>query len=127
MELLPKLGASNIHEQKAIMSKVLPLFQNYKTCVLGDREFCSQHLANWLIEWNVYFCLRLKKTHFVEMQTDIWLQLKDLGLSPGVSFFIQGVKVTKTQGFFSFNVAGKWLQLAKTKWGRLHWVICCVS
>lgn len=42
------------------------------------------------------------------MQTDIWLELKDLGLSPGVSFFLQGVKVTKTQGFFSFNVACKW-------------------
>lgn len=98
-ELLPKLGASNIHEQKAIMSKVLPLFKNYKTCVLGDREFCSVNLANWLKEWNVYFCLRLKKTHFVELETEIWLHLKELGLSPGVCFFIEGVKVTKTQGF----------------------------
>jgi hypothetical protein len=31
-----------------------------------------------------------------------------LGLSPGVSFFIKGVKVTKSKGFFSFNVACKW-------------------
>jgi hypothetical protein len=107
-ELLPKLGCSNVHEQKAIISKVIRIFNNYKTCVLGDREFCSVHLANWLKERNVYFCLRLKKTHFIEMQTDIWLQLKDLGLSPGLSFFIQGVKVTKTQGFFSFNLACKW-------------------
>ena len=107
-ELLPKLGASNINEQKAIMSKVLPLFKDYKTCVLGDREFCSVHLANWLKEWNVYFCLRLKKNHFVEMQTDVWLELKDLGLSPGVSGFLQGVKVTKIKGFNRFNVAGKW-------------------
>ena len=29
-------------------------------------------------------------------------------VAPGVSFFFQGVKVTKTQGFFSFNVACKW-------------------
>ncbi|MBD0302705.1 MAG: IS4 family transposase, partial [Tolypothrix sp. T3-bin4] len=27
---------------------------------------------------------------------------------PGVSFFYQGVKYTKTPGFISFNVAGKW-------------------
>jgi hypothetical protein len=34
--------------------------------------------------------------------------LNELGLSPGVSFFFQGVKVTKFQGFTSFNVACKW-------------------
>ncbi len=107
-ELLPKLGSSSIDEQKEIMSKVLPIFNNYKICVLGDREFCSVKLASWLREWKVYFCLRLKKNHFVEMQTDIWSELKDLGLLPGMSFFLQGVKVTKTQGEFSFNIASKW-------------------
>jgi hypothetical protein len=107
-ELLPKLGSSNIDEQKAIISKVLPIFNNYKICILGDREFCSVKLASWLREWKVYFCLRLKKNHFVEMQTDIWLELKDLGLEPGVCFFLQGVKVTKVKGFNNFNVACKW-------------------
>jgi hypothetical protein len=33
-ELLPKLGSSNINEQTAIISKVLPLFKNHKICVL---------------------------------------------------------------------------------------------
>jgi hypothetical protein len=106
--LLPKLGNSNIDEQKKILSQVLPLFQNYKICVLGDREFCSVKLANWLRDRNVYFCLRIKKNHFVEVEKDIWLSLNELGLLPGVSFFLSGVKVTKTQGFFSFNVACKW-------------------
>lgn len=32
----------------------------------------------------------------------------ELGLSPGISFFLLGVKVTKQKGFASFNVAGKW-------------------
>jgi hypothetical protein len=107
-ELLPKLGSSNIDEQKAILSKVLPVLKNYQICVLGDREFCSVKLASWLQEWNVYFCLRLKKNHFVSRQTDVWLELKDLGLEHGVSFFLKGVKVTKTKGFISFNVACKW-------------------
>ncbi|BAZ71181.1 transposase (plasmid) [Fischerella sp. NIES-4106] len=107
-ELLPKLGSSNIDEQTAIISKVLPLFKNYKICVLGDREFCSVKLANWLKDRNIYFCLRIKKTHFVEMQTGIYLELNELGLSPGVSFFFKGVKVTKSHGFTSFNVACKW-------------------
>jgi hypothetical protein len=107
-ELLPKLGSSNINEQTAIISKVLPVFKNHKICVLGDREFCSIKLANWLRERSIYFCLRIKKNHFVEMQTDIWLELNELGLSPGVSFFLKGVKVTKSQGFTSFNLACKW-------------------
>jgi Transposase DDE domain len=106
--LLPKLGSSNINEQTTILSKVFPIFQNYKICLLGDREFCSIKLANWLRERKVSFCLRIKKNHFIERKTDIWLELNELGLSPGVSFFLQGVKVTKFQGFTSFNVACKW-------------------
>lgn len=107
-ELLPKLGSSNLDEQKAALSQVLPVFKHYKICGLGDREFCSVKLASWLRERDVYFCLRLPKSHFVEMQTDIWSELNDLGLAPGISFFLKGVKVTKTQGEFSFNVACKW-------------------
>lgn len=107
-ELLPKLGSSNAHEQKSAISQVLPLFDNYKICVLGDREFCSVKLASWLGEQNVSFCLRLKKNEFVEVKTEIWLELNNLGLSPGVAFFLKGVKVTKQKGFVSFNVACKW-------------------
>lgn len=36
-ELLPKLGSSNLDEQKAALSRPLPIFKNYKICVLCDR------------------------------------------------------------------------------------------
>lgn len=41
--LLPKLGNSNLEEQTKILSKVLPLFENYKICILGEARilFCS--------------------------------------------------------------------------------------
>jgi hypothetical protein len=107
-ELLPKLGSSNISEQQNLLAKVIPLFKDYKVCVLGDREFCSVKLAKYLQYLGVYFCLRLKKNEFVEYEKDIWIELNNLGLTPGVSFFLKGVKVTKTRGFFSFNVACKW-------------------
>jgi len=107
-ELLSKLGSSNFEEQEVVFNKALPLFKNYKTVVLGDREFCSLKLANWLTEQKVYFCLRIKKDAFIEIEPEIWLQLKNSGLSPGVSFFYQGIKYTKTTGFISFNLAGKW-------------------
>jgi hypothetical protein len=107
-ELLPKLGSSNINEQKAALSQVFRIFKNYKVCVLGDREFCSVKLGNWLRDQDVYFCLRLKKNEFIEVEKEIWLELKNLGLSPGTSFFLKGVKVTKTKGFVNFNLACKW-------------------
>lgn len=107
-ELLSKLGSSNFDEQKVVFNKALPLFKHYKTVVLADREFCSVKLANWLTEQKVYFCLRIKKDAFIKIESEIWLQLKDSGLSPGVSFFYQGVKYTKATRFICFNVAGKW-------------------
>ncbi|WP_154655930.1 IS4 family transposase [Fortiea contorta] len=106
--LLPKLGSSNLTEQQKILSPVIAILKDYKICVLGDREFCSVKLAKYLQSKDVYFCLRLKKNEFVEIKQDMFMELSSLGLTPGVSFFIKGVKVTKTQGFISFNVAGKW-------------------
>ena len=47
-EFLPKLGSSNFDEQTKFVARVLPLFKGYKTILLGDREFCSIKLANWL-------------------------------------------------------------------------------
>ncbi len=87
--LLPKLGNSNLTEQQRILSKVIPIFKNYKICLLGDREFCSVKLGKYLQDLGVSFCLRLKKNEFVEYKKNNWLQLKDLGLVPGVSLFIQ--------------------------------------
>ncbi|MBD2249031.1 hypothetical protein H6G26_37870 [Nostoc sp. FACHB-888] len=52
--------------------------------------------------------MRLKKDAFIEIEPEVWLQLKDSGLSPGVSFFYQGVRYTKSTGFISFNLAAKW-------------------
>jgi uncharacterized membrane protein len=34
--LLPKRGSSNVDEQSAAISAILPLFKNYKIIVLGD-------------------------------------------------------------------------------------------
>jgi len=67
--------------------------------VIGDREFCSVNLTNWLKRMECILLPASQKTHFVELETEIWLHLKELGLSPGVCFFIEGVKVTKLKVF----------------------------
>jgi hypothetical protein len=106
--LLPKRGSSNIDEQSAALSEILPLFKDYKIIVLGDREFCSVDLANWLREKNVYFCLRLKRNHCIETENMIWVRLDKLGIMPGTSVYFQGVKVRKTKPIAGFDVACKW-------------------
>ncbi len=86
----------------------MPIFKDYKICLLGDREFCSVRLAKWLSQQSLSFCLRLKKNEFIEVKKQIWIELDSLGLVPGTSLFFEGVKVTKTKESISFNIAGKW-------------------
>lgn len=107
-QLLPKLGSSNFAEQQAALLKVLPLLPKQRTIILGDREFCSVTLGNWLREQKVCFCLRLKKDEFVEVEKSIWQELDELGLKRGNSCFLEGVKVTKTKKLGGFNLAAKW-------------------
>lgn len=107
-QLLPKQGNSNFEKQTKAFNQILCLFKDYKVVVLGDREFCSVKLGNWLLEQKVYFCLRLKQNEFVQLEDEIWLQLSSLGLSPGMSFYLNGVRVTKQKGFTKLNVACKW-------------------
>lgn len=107
-ELLKQKGNSNFHQQTEALTEILAIVQRYKICVLGDREFCSIKLAGWLQQQGVSFCLRLRKNEFIQQESDIWLALKDLGLAPGLSLFLRGVKITKVSGFGHFNLACKW-------------------
>lgn len=84
------------------------LLKDYKLVVLGDREFCSVKLGNWLRQEEVYFCLRVKKGTHIALENENYIALKELGLRPGNQFFLDGVSVTKQQGFGTFNVAAKW-------------------
>ncbi|WP_009547833.1 IS4 family transposase [Crocosphaera subtropica] len=123
-ELLDHTGNSNFDTQKSILSRVLPLLKEYKIVILGDREFCSAELAKWLHgQKKVYYALRLKKSHYIEVEKEMWTQLKDLGLSPGSSLYYQGVKVTKTKGFSGVNLAAKWSRNYRKKAQKEPWYI----
>jgi hypothetical protein len=62
-------------------------------------------LASWLAQQGVYFCLRLKQNEYVQLSDENWVQMNALGLSPGISLYLEGVKVTKQKGFERFNLA----------------------
>ncbi|UNU26937.1 IS4 family transposase [Microcoleus vaginatus] len=106
--LLPKLGNSNLEEQTLALQQVLPLLKEYKVIVLGDREFCSVDLGNWLKTMGVSFCLRLKKNHCLETENLIWQRLDQLGIIPGTSLYFQGIRVRKTRPVAGFDIACKW-------------------
>src|SRR4028119_1941851 len=106
--LLPKLGNSNFESQTTNLEQVLQFFSEYKVIVLGDREFCSVDLGNWLKEKGVSFCLRLKKNHCIETEHLVWQRLDELGILPGTSLYVQGKKVRKTQPTTGFELACKW-------------------
>ena len=122
--LLPKKGNSNLAQQKQVLEPVLKLLRDYKIVVLGDREFCGVELARWLSqEKKVYLSLRLKKNEYVELEEQIWFQLSDLVCEPGMSFYYQGVKVTKTKGFSGFNLAAKYKKNYRNKSSKEPWYI----
>lgn len=104
--LLPKKGASNFREQQALIRPVLQLFKGYSILVLGDREFHSVKLANWLASKNISFVLRQKQGTYIRQENQPYQRLKMLGLVPGVSFFLSHIQATKQQGFGFFNLAG---------------------
>ena len=105
---LPHKGNSNFAQQQALFTSVLPLLKDYPITVLGDREFCSVELGQWLENQGLAICLRLKRNEYIRRQTEFTQQLKQLGLKPGMSMFFAGVNVTKQLGFSQFNVACKW-------------------
>ena len=122
--LLEKKGNSNLAAQKRVLEPAIKLLKDYKITVLGDREFCGVELAKWLSqEQQVYLSLRLKKNEYLELEDQIWFQLRDLGLEPGISLYYQGVKVTKTKGFSGFNLAAKWKRKYRAKSSKEPWFI----
>ena len=90
------------------LQQVLPLFSEYKVIVLGDREFCSVNLGNWLRKKGVSFCLRLKNNHCLETEHLVWQRLDSLGIVPGTSLYCQGKRVRKTRPATGFDIACKW-------------------
>jgi hypothetical protein len=94
-KILDKKGSSNIEEQKSLITPTLSLFKDYKIIILGGRKFGSVKLGSWLCEKQVRFVVRIKQSRYVKQKSTDYVQLLELGLLPGTSFFLTGVKMTK--------------------------------
>ena len=103
-QLLDKLGSSNLDDQQSVVYPITCLLPDYSFVLLGDREFCSKHLATWLLEIGWGYCLRLKKSTYVRLKNDDLVTLQQLAAHPGVRIFLQGVNISTTAHKFPFNV-----------------------
>ena len=61
---------------------MLELLSDYKIIILGDREFGSIKLADWLCEKKVKFILRVKQGRYVRAENSDYIRLSDLDLLP---------------------------------------------
>jgi len=75
--------------------EVLKLFKNNQLIVLGDREFHSNELANWLDQQQVGFVLRQKKGKNMQAAGQKQQPLSNLEVKPGSSVFFQQVTMGK--------------------------------
>ena len=109
--ILPKKGASNLGEQKAVIRPVLKLLNNYKIILIGDREFHSIKLADWSEKEKkrrkkeIHFAFRQKQGTYFRKRGNNYQKLSDIEIIPGVKQFKMGIKITKKKGFGQKNVA----------------------
>lgn len=61
----------NLGEQKKLIRPLLQLFKEYQMLVLGDREFHSIKLANWLHSKGIDFVLCQKKRYLYSARKPI--------------------------------------------------------
>jgi hypothetical protein len=122
-QFLNKQGSSNLAQQKALLRPVLRLLKAYEVVVVGDREFRSVELANWLQEKKVYFALRQKQGNYIQFECQDYQQLTSIGLAPGTKMYLTGVNVTKKKGFGNFDIAAYWKRKYRGKVEEQGWYI----
>jgi hypothetical protein len=123
-EVLEPAGNSDLKTQKRLLKPVLHLLDKYPVLVLGDREFHSPKLADWLALKGVSFALRQKKDlHFQQRLGQSYQMLKQQGFKPGMSNFYQGVLCNKGDGLGPFNIAVYWRRKYRHQGAQEPWYI----
>ncbi|WP_427162864.1 IS4 family transposase [Aliinostoc sp. HNIBRCY26] len=122
-ELLDKKGNSNFSQQKRVIAPVLRLLRSYPIVLLGDREFHSVKLANWLNKWRVDFALRQKKNTCISDDEQVYVALEELKIKPGTRQFYANICCTKKHQLGNFNLAAYWKRKYRGQAPKAPWYI----
>lgn len=121
--LLGKDGSSNLEEQQKLLRPVIRLLKNYKLVIIGDREFHSVELAQWIHKQNIGFVFRQKKDTTFRKKRQKSQPLSSIEIYPGIRSFYTNVKITQKQGFGWFNLAVYWKRKYRGKQNKEPWYL----
>lgn len=121
--LLDKKGAGNLAEQKQVLRPVIRLLNKYKLVVVGDREFHSIELAQWLHRQHVSFVLRQKCNTTFRSKRQKFQPLSSIPIQPGIRLFYPHISLTQKKGFNRFNLAAYWKRKYKGKQEKEPWYL----
>ena len=102
--LLEKKGASNLAEQQQVLRPVIRLLKRYKLVIIGDREFHSIELAQWLHRQHLSFVLRQKGNTTFREKKQPFCSLDTIPVQPGIHLLYPKISLTKKKGFSRFNL-----------------------
>ncbi len=101
--MLEKEGCSNLQEQQKVLRPVIRLLRQYKLVVIGDREFHSIELANWLDRLKISFVFRQKQDTTFRENREEFKPLSSVPIRPGIRLFFPNIKLTQKRGFSDFG------------------------
>ena len=125
-EQIDHRGNSALAGQKRLIKQVLRLFksQKYPVLILGDREFHSPKLADWLASRGLSFCLRQRKSlHFKTTLEADYETVGSQGFQPGQSRFYTQVFCNKEDDIGPLNLAVYWKRRYRGKGPKEPWYI----
>jgi hypothetical protein len=96
--LLDKKGAGNFTEQKQVLRLVIRLLSKYKLVIIGDREFSSIELAQWLHRQHLGFGFRQKCTTTFRQKRQKFQPLSTIPIKPGIHLFYQHISFPLSSG-----------------------------
>ena len=121
--LLDKQGASNLAEQQQVLRPVIRLLKRYKLIIIGDREFHSIELAQWLHRQHLSFVLRQKCSTTFREKRQPFQALDSIPVKPGIHRFYAKVGFTKKKGFSRFNLVASWKRKYRGKQEDEPWYL----
>lgn len=121
--LLDKQGASNLAEQQQVLRPVIRLVKKYKLVIIGDREFHSIELAQWLHSQHLSFVLRQKGNTTFREKKQPFQTLNSIPVQPGIHLFYPQINLTQNKGFSRFNLVASWKRKYKGKQEDEPWYL----
>jgi hypothetical protein len=121
--LLDKKGASNLAQQQQVLRPVIRLLKKYKLVIIGDREFHSIELAQWLHSQHLSFVLRQKGNTTFREKRQQFQALNTIPVQPGSHLFYPQINLTQNKGFSRFNLVASGQRKYKGKQEDEPWYL----